>query len=136
MTVVRQTIAVPVLETPVAPATVQIAIGVTIGFAVAEVAVVVGLEVVVVVDGVGVVGSGDVEAFAGWAAGVVAWVGPVVGAAGIVVAAGLLGPVGAASAVDAWWPAVAFEVTRADEPGTSNPPPNGRCLSGSEKSTS
>ncbi len=122
MVVVRQTIAVPVLETPVAPATVQIAFGVTVGFAVGVVVVVVGFGVVVVVEGFGVVGTGVVEVFTGSVAFVVgAFVGSVafvvgafvgaVDAAGIVLAGDLLGSVAAGLVVAGWLSSTAFGVT-------------------------
>jgi hypothetical protein len=84
---VLQTIGLPVLETPVAPATVQIALGVTVGFAVADVVVFVGVGVVVVVvvvEGLGVVGCGVVDVFAGSVAVVV---GAFVGSGALVVGA-------------------------------------------------
>jgi hypothetical protein len=145
--VVLQTIAVPVLVTPVAPATEQVALRTTVGFAVADVVVFVGVGVVVVVEGFGVVGSGVVEVFTGSVALVVgallgsvafvvgALVGSVLVTAGTVFGGVLLGSVAVACAMGAGWlGSVALGTTRAVV-RTSDVPENGRCLSGSEEAT-
>lgn len=141
---VLQTIAVPVLETPVAPATVQIALGVTIGLAV--VVVFVGVGVVVLVEGLGVVGA--VEVFTGSVTLVVgalvgstalvvgAFVGSVFGAAGSVAAGVLLGSASLGLATGAGWlGSVIFVVTRTVD-RISDDAVDGRCLSGSALVTS
>jgi len=147
--VVRQTSAAPVAETPVAPETVQIAFGVTVGFAEADVVdfVAVGVAVVVVF-----VGCGDVDVFTGSVAFVVgalvgsaalvvafvgsAFVGSVFGAAGRVLAGVRVGSEAAVFSVGAaWLGSVAFDVTRAVELACDDEA-NGRCFRGSEEATS